>query len=67
MSDALSVVRTYVEAWNEPDEAPRRELLRRSWARDGVYTDPLVRVEGREALVRHTRKFADRWPGPASS
>ena len=63
MNDALSVVRTYIDAWNEPDEAARRELLHRSWAGDGVYTDPLARVEGREALVHHARKFAERWPG----
>jgi hypothetical protein len=63
MDDARSTVRAYVDAWNEPAEAARRELLHRSWADDGVYTDPLVCVEGREALVRHSRKFADRWPG----
>jgi hypothetical protein len=63
MDDAQSTVRAYVDAWNEPAEAARRELLHRSWADDGVYTDPLVCVEGREALVRHSRKFADRWPG----
>jgi hypothetical protein len=63
MDDAQSTVRAYVDAWNEPAEAARRKLLHRSWADDGVYTDPLVCVEGREALVRHSRKFADRWPG----
>lgn len=63
MNDARFTVKVYVDAWNEPDEAARRELLHRSWADDGIYTDPSVHVEGREALVHHARKFADRWPG----
>jgi SnoaL-like domain len=61
-NDARSTVQAYVDAWNEPDEAARRELLHQSWAADGSYLDPLVRIEGREALVHHARKFADRWP-----
>jgi hypothetical protein len=36
MNDALSVVKTYVDAWNEPDEAARRQLLHCSWAGDGT-------------------------------
>ncbi len=63
MSDARFTVKAYVDAWNEPDEASRRELLHRSWAEDGVYTDPLVQIEGREALVYHARNFTGRWPG----
>lgn len=63
MKDARFTVKAYVDAWNEPDETARRELLHRSWADDGIYTDPLVHIEGREALVHHARKFADRWPG----
>lgn len=53
----------YVAAWNEPEEGARRELLAHSWADDGTYCDPSVHLEGREALVHHARKFAQRWPG----
>jgi hypothetical protein len=35
MNDARSTVKAYLDAWNEPDEAARRELLHRSWAGDG--------------------------------
>ncbi|KWW99074.1 Uncharacterized protein LI90_706 [Carbonactinospora thermoautotrophica] len=56
-------VQAYVGAWNEPDEARRRWLFEQSWTEDGTYTDPSVHIEGREALVRHSRKFAERWPG----
>jgi hypothetical protein len=53
MSDAADVVAKYGQAWNEPDEAKRRELLADAWAEDGVYRDPSAIVEGRDALVAH--------------
>lgn len=60
---ATTTVQTYVDAWNERGEDARRELLERSWAHDGTYTDPSVHVAGREALVRHAGAFGDRFPG----
>ena len=54
---AKSVVETYVRAWHERDESTRRKLLEESWAADGVYTDPRVTVESREALVAHIAWF----------
>ena len=53
----------YVTAWNTADEQTRRDLLERSFADDGTYTDPSARVVGREALVVHSRRFAERLPG----
>jgi hypothetical protein len=57
------IVRMYVAAWSETDEAKRRALLEKSWAENGTYTDPTVEVVGREALVQHIggihRQFAD--------
>lgn len=47
------VVAAYVAAWDEPDGEARRALLERAWADDGVYCDPRVLVEGREALADH--------------
>ena len=43
----------YGQAWREPDEGRRRELLERAWAPEAVYCDPLDLVVGREALVAH--------------
>ena len=43
----------YVAAWSETDEGKRRELLEKSWAENGTYTDPTVEVVGRKALVQH--------------
>ena len=36
--------------WRETDAAARRTLLDTCWAEDGVYCDPLTRVEGRDGL-----------------
>ena len=43
----------YGQAWLEPDEGRRRELLERAWAPDAVSCDPLALVQGREALSEH--------------
>lgn len=56
-------VRAYVAAWNTADEAARRDLLGRCFAADGRYVDPAAQVHGRDALLDHARRFADRWPG----
>ncbi len=53
----------YGEAWAEPDEERRRELLERAWAEDGVYTDPTAEVKGREALVAHIEGFLEQAQG----
>lgn len=47
----------YGQAWLEPDEVQRRQLLERAWAQDAVYCDPLDLVHGREALVAHIGAF----------
>ena len=51
------VVGAYAAAWNEPDIAARRQLLEKSWAAAGTYTDPTAHLEGREALVQHISGF----------
>jgi hypothetical protein len=40
----------YGEAW-AADEAERRRLLEVAWHEDSVYSDPVGRAEGREALI----------------
>ena len=49
----------YGEAWKEPDEARRLQLLERAWAPDAVYCDPLAHVTGREALSAHIAGFQE--------
>ena len=46
-------ITAYGQAWQAVDEDERRALLEVAWAPDAVYCDPLDRLEGREALVRH--------------
>ena len=56
-------VLAYVAAWNTTDSTARRELLERSFAADGTYTDPAASVVGRVALAEHLRVVAQRRPG----
>jgi len=62
LMDAAAVVKTYVQAWHERDTAARRRLLERSWADDGVYTDPNTTIEGRDALVDAIADFHEQRP-----
>jgi hypothetical protein len=49
--DLDEVVLAYIEAWSTPDAVLRRELLERSLADDGTYTDPAYEVRGKEELA----------------
>ena len=53
--------RDYSEAW-AADDAERRRLLEVAWHEDGVYSDPVGRAEGREALVSHIAGFQEQFP-----
>ncbi len=57
------VLDTYGEAWNEQDEAKRRQLLEACWADDGTFTDPQSDVAGREALIAHIAEFQSQFAG----
>ena len=49
-NDAIAA---YAAAWLETDPQRRRALLETAWADDGVYSDPLDHLTGREALADH--------------
>ena len=53
----------YGQAWLEPDQDRRRQLLERAWAPDAVYCAPLDHVVGREALVAHIGAFQQSMAG----
>jgi len=63
MPTTSEIVAAYGAAWNEPDEAKRRELLELSWADDGVFQDPRDRAEGREALLALMAGFRQAFAG----
>ncbi len=46
MRDFSDLVSKYIEAWNETDAGPRRDLIAEIWASDGRYVDPLADVAG---------------------
>jgi hypothetical protein len=57
--DVVAIVDAYVGAWNEADDDARLALLEKSWANDGVYTDPTAEVKGRDGLLKHTGEFVN--------
>jgi hypothetical protein len=42
MSDATTIVRTYIEMWNQTDSERRRELVTRALTADASYLDPIT-------------------------
>jgi hypothetical protein len=42
MSDATTIVRTYIEMWSETDPERRRELVARALTADASYLDPIT-------------------------
>jgi SnoaL-like domain len=60
--DLAELVAMYSEAW-AADEAERRRLLEVAWREAGVYSDPVGRAAGREALVSHIAGFQEQFPG----
>ena len=59
--DLAELVAIYGEAW-AADEAERRRLLEVAWHENGVYSDPVGRAEGREALISHIAGFQEQFP-----
>jgi hypothetical protein len=59
----IATVNTYMEAWNEADEARRLALLARCWSDRGRYVDPNADLEGRAALAQHIAKVQASRPG----
>lgn len=57
------VVQQYGAAWNEEDGEARLKLLDASWADDGVYSDPMANLTGRDALSEHIGGFRSTMAG----
>lgn len=54
---------TYQKAWSDVSPAERRELLARSVAENGIYTDPRSSCQGYDALQNHIEQFRQSMPG----
>lgn len=50
MSDMNAIVDAYLDVWNETDAAARRKKIESLWAENGVYTDPMASVSGRDGF-----------------
>lgn len=57
------LVDRYCAAWNTPDGAERRAILRSVLTEDGRYTDPSVHAAGIDALATHIDGVVARNPG----
>jgi hypothetical protein len=59
-----AAVAGHCAAWNTTDRAKRDILLKRVFARDGVYSDPTpIYVTGRAALSKEIASFQRQYPG----
>jgi hypothetical protein len=62
-SAIAKTVTQYMAAWNEPDDAARGALLAHCWSEDGVYLDPNVSLNGRDALAAKIGEVLASRPG----
>lgn len=55
-------VELFGQAWNEPDEKKREQLINDSWAKDGIYLDPTTEIHGRENLLPMLTHYFSTYP-----
>src|SRR5438876_10832239 len=63
MGDAITIVDTYLAAWNETDPKRRAQLIERAWASDGRYADPMLAAEGHAPLGEMVAGVQAKFPG----
>ncbi|MDR2997447.1 MAG: nuclear transport factor 2 family protein [Microbacterium sp.] len=56
-------VTRYIATWNATDAQERDELIRRGWAEDCVYVDPMAEVSGRAAVAATIAAVQAQFPG----
>lgn len=61
--DPAAVLAAYLEPWNTTDPAARLDLLRRTWAADATYVDPLADLTGPEAVSAFIGQVQERFAG----
>ncbi len=63
MSDVTTTVDAYLEGLTQTDAARRAELIRKAWANDGRFVDPLFDVQGHDALDELAQGVIAQYPG----
>jgi hypothetical protein len=49
-TNQAGLIDRYIEAWNETDEANRRQLVSQIWTTDSSYVDPLTQAQGHDGI-----------------
>jgi hypothetical protein len=60
---ATAAIDGYFAMWNERDPARRREIIAATWTPDGSYIEPLMAVDGHEALHAGVAGMQAQFPG----
>ena len=63
MSNVNELVVSYVGAWNERDDARRRELIAKTWTENGTYVDAHRRGDGRDGIDAMIKATQAELPG----
>jgi SnoaL-like domain len=63
MPDPTTLVRTYIEMWNETDPARRRHLVAQTVTDDAHYLDPLMAGQGPDGISEMIAGAQQQFPG----
>jgi SnoaL-like domain len=63
MPDPMTIVRTYIEMWNETDPHRRRELVSETLTADASYLDPLMAGSGVQEITEMIGAAQQQFPG----
>ena len=63
MSDPAVIARAYLETWNEIEDTKRQSLLKKYWADEATYVDPLMSADGSEKISGLVSGVHRRFPG----
>jgi hypothetical protein len=63
MPDPTTIVRTYIEMWNETDPAQRRRLVCETVTDDASYLDPIMSGSGTDGISEMIAGAQQQFPG----
>ncbi|MFJ1767921.1 nuclear transport factor 2 family protein [Amycolatopsis sp. NPDC088138] len=64
MSETVeNLVQRYLDAWNEPEEGPRRTTVEAIFTENGGYVDPNAEVTGRNAFAEYLGTEREKFGG----
>jgi hypothetical protein len=65
MTDPAQIAQSYLDLWNDADEASRRARLSDTWAADARYADPMMAGDGRDGIAEMITGARAQFPGHA--